>query len=512
MEREIAANAHEGNNPWWGGFPLDQLGERQLQNSRVRESPLGRITELDQYQRSDFTYHYENITNSRLHLLTAPNGIGKTTTLCRLARQLGKDGVVSGPDLFYFPCDQPLLRAGIQRPLINTVDWYFQNIRASQLSLTDFGTTEDTDRTTSTVYLLVDDIHLIDDWSSQLKDVLEKYPEVNIVGTVPSADGINDDLFEEANINFDSDFLPHRKFHDWITAVIDSLSQDDDDRREQRIKLRNNFREFAAGDEVNFGKEITALLGDFPPQKDPQEFLEHYLRTGDNRRPGKNVGQDIELTIFRDIPRVQSINNPSELHELFAIAAATAGETHSPKRWSSMISADHRTFNRYLESLEIFHLASPSTHYGHEVRRSLRLYPHDPAQLITLCGRKQSVSSQLRERLMMSVIFDHCKRLAFHYNKENTPINFWESNDDMVDFIFRVQDTDETVVLPITFANDDVDVEVSGLESFLDSDKEEMTSGGLVLTAHPSAIDSAKRFERRESALILPTWLFLFII
>lgn len=516
MDRETVVSAHKRNNPWWDGLSLKDLGE-QTSSPRARESPLGRCGDLDLYERSDFDNQYENVRDNRLHILAAPNGIGKTTTLCRIAHQFGEEKVIPDRNLFYIPCSKPIFKIGTEFPIFDAIDWYIRKVQEpAQQSLSDFEYSEPDEKarpTSSTVYIFADDIHLIDDWAEQVTKVLSIYSDLNIVVTAPTAEAIETDPFVEAGVEFGSDVLFHRKFFDWIASNSEQLPRDQEI-IELRRTLRRQLLSYTRGDSNTLSDKLATLHQILSFDRKIGQWTSRYLQTGDNRRPGEDVSRNIELTIHRDIPRVQMIGDPAELHVLFAISAVHAGETHSLKEWSSMLNVDRRTFDRYLDLLEKFYLVTSSTHHTHQVRRSLRLYPRDPAHIMTLSAGGGIMSMEMTRRLSKSVIYDHCKRLAYFYSEQNAPVAFWESNGDVVDYVIETSQSDPSGPVPIAFAGDrSVEEATESLRAFRESEETTDLEGGIVLTPPQTGTATLDdTYELREGAVILPMWLFLLIV
>lgn len=512
MLTDTIATAHQRNNPWWEGFPLDRLDSDHRRN----RSPLSQYRNLDRFSRSDFKYHYRSVLDNRLYILAAPNGIGKTATLSRVARRFGEEDVIPDDFLFYFPCDKPIFKISAEFPITDAVDWYLQNIYDSyQPTLADFAAEldePDSDEKEE-IYLFLDDVHLIDDWIEQVVTLLESHPELNIVATTPSAEAIESEPFVSAEFSYESDVLLPRKFHDWVTSFDNSSLETSDKIKNLCRDIRTNIGKYATHENVDIESTILDLVNQLEIERDNIErSLARYLQTGDHTRPGADIANNIQMTIFRDIPQVQSIGSPAELHVLAAIAAVDAGNSRTLKDWSLMLDVDRRTLDNYLELLEGFYLVTPSGHYGHDVRRSLRLYPRDPAHIQALGASDRMSSTDTRQRLLMSVLFDHCKRLTFHLNGRNTPVEYWDSGTDIVDFIIPVRG--ESRPVGIILARDgQVDHAIDAIDQFCDADDPERPLGGFVIT--PTGLDFRTLNDEHDSCsgiLILPAWLFLFIV
>lgn len=506
MLTDIVTSAHRQNNPWWEGYPLDSLGGK----GRPARSPLDQYINLEDFSRSEFKHQFENVKQNRLYILAAPNGIGKTTTLCHIANRFGQDDFLPAENLFYFPCEKPLFNIDSEFPITDGFDWYHQNIYESyQRTLEEFADDESDSvaEENEDIYLFLDNAHLISGWGEEAIALLDKHPELNIIATTPSAEAINPERFESADFSYDSDILLPRKFHDWV-ASDDRNDLKNSEYKSLRRELRDSFAAFAGGKEREIEgtlRELSGQLSAKPDELDQQ--LDQYTKKGDNHRPSGDVEHDIQLAIFRDMPQIQSISSPSELYILVAIATVHASNPRTMKEWSSMLDVDRRTLDRYLKLLEEFYLVTPSSHYEHDVRRSLRLYPRDPAH-IDLLGEGSRISNSSQNRALMSVLFDHCKRLSFHLNPQDTPVEYWESSKSTIDYIIQLHNQEYD--LPITFArNNYVGKAIESMNEFCDVEDENRPTHGVIISPEGNEDPTV---DSNSGHLILPAWLFLYIV
>ncbi|PSP84475.1 hypothetical protein BRC96_04945 [Halobacteriales archaeon QS_6_64_34] len=105
------------------------------------------------------------------------------------------------------------------------------------------------------------------------------------------------------------------------------------------------------------------------------------------------------------------------MYALCAVAARNSGTTLGLKDLSGVLECDRRTLQRYIDILEDFFILTPSYQYEYQRRRSVRLYLRDPLLVGALADLDFSgmLEPDAERRLTAAVVFDHLKRLAFHY-------------------------------------------------------------------------------------------------
>lgn len=520
MNEEAIYAAYQHHNPWWENYSLEDIGEKRV-HPRLRQTLLGQIRSLERFSRSDFEFHYTAAIENRFTLVAAPNGIGKTATLTRIAKELVQRRDLPDENLFYLPLGQPVFRIG-DRPSIETaVDWYFRNVYGSlQVTLDQFPDESDTINKADQIYLLADDVHMISGWVKQAQNSLVENPELNIVATAPTAERIDLSPLKEANLSCRQEILLHQKFYDQLKSTTDE---------ELSESLKNRCRDFrwALADfaQETTHDELDSILSDFDEllplnSREVGRRLNKYARSGNSRvRSSRDVTRDLELTIYRDIPRYQDVESRGDLHSLCSLAALEGGKSHSLKDWSNALNVDSRTFSRYLELLKDFYILTPSDHYTHKRRRAVRLYLRDPAHIMNL-GEIQSsgpiVPHSFQQQLFSSLVFDHCKRLAFFYSgyEEDTPVYYWEEDDDVVDFVVETGFKHDNRPLPVNLSIDrSIQESVEGIRAFTDKN-EIQAKGGIVLTSPTMSRSDLSLAEDRslDKVTIIPLWKFLMAV
>jgi predicted AAA+ superfamily ATPase len=178
------------------------------------------------------------------------------------------------------------------------------------------------------------------------------------------------------------------------------------------------------------------------------------------------------------------------------------GVTLGLKDLSGVLECDRRTLQRYIDILEDFFILTPSYQYEYERRRSVRLYLRDPLLVGSLADLDLTgmLDPDAEQHLSATVVFDHLKRLAFYYQRNNAPVHFWESSGEEVDFVIE---TEEGNPLPVVAP--DTSRDRSPTDSVQAFCEEYDCEFGFVVgrDIEPSI---------EEEVATLPLWLFLLVI
>ncbi len=189
-------------------------------------------------------------------------------------------------------------------------------------------------------YLLLDEVHKYPNWSQELKNIYDYYPELKVVFTSSSALEIykgNYDLSRRAEVYN----LPGMSFREFLEIKykkkLPSYSLTD---------ILDNHMEIA--NEIN--TEITVL----PMFKEYIEFgyYPFFINTGSNYL--KQLSNTINLAIEIDLPAIHNIdyNSILKLKKLVAIMANIVPFKPNIKELSAQISCTRDTLLKYLSYLD----------------------------------------------------------------------------------------------------------------------------------------------------------------
>lgn len=393
-------------NPWWDSGDVS-LSERYQQE-----------------RRSDFRYKIGHVRSSRFVALAGAAGSGKTTILHQIANDLIEDDGVHPQNIMYLPLGDPRFQIGddiIQDAVEEFATYHWRQ---------EFDPREG--------YVLVDDAHACNDWSTQIHTCLEQHENLTVVVTLPTLARVDYGQLEALDGTFKEDVLLPPKFYDVITE--NSGVEVD---KERVVEMRESLERAAdAGDPEQFYSKLTSVTSSIESISRVQRGVLDYIR-GDHREVlGDSVGNNNELTVYRDIPRYQQFDDRSDLLALCAIAAMNPGQTLGLKDLSEVLACDRRTLQRYIDVLEDFFLLTPSYQYEYERRRSVRMYLRDPLILGSILDLDLTrlLDVETEQRLTTVAVFDHLKRLGFNFQSGNAQVWFWESGGIGIDFVVETGD------------------------------------------------------------------------
>lgn len=251
--------------------------------------------------------------NNRLNIITGARGVGKTTLLLQYIKE----------NLFHTP-DEVIF--------INLDDLYF-----SKNSLVDF-TDEFVKR--GGKHLFIDEVHKYPNWSQELKNIYDYFPELKIVITGSSALDIysgHADLSRRA-ITYKMNGLSFREFIE--------------------LRYKHQFPIIQLNEILNKpSKNISIILKTIKPIK----LFEEYLRFG--YYPFFNEGESeydirlkqiVNLILDVDLPSIEKIDYTAvqKLKMLVSILAEIAPYKPNISRLSEQIGVSRETLLKYLYLLE----------------------------------------------------------------------------------------------------------------------------------------------------------------
>ncbi len=464
MKRGEFTPDHRQQNPWW-------------------ES--GDVSTADRYhseRRSDYHYKLSRVLDNRFVNIAGAVGSGKTTILHQIAHDLINEDGIPPQNIIYLPLGDPRFQigTGLIRNSVNEFATYYWQ------------------RDEGPGYVLIDDAHAMSSWSKQVCDCIEEYDDLTVTVTLPTIARADVNHLESLDIEPTHDLLLPPKYYD----VISELRDVDVDKPMVR-GVRDGLEAAADTGDIN---ELRSALENVQNAIDSPSTLKRgvleYFRGAKRGVSTDDVRHNLELTVYRDVPRYQQFDDRSNLLALCAIAAMHPGRTLGLKDLSEILSCDRRTLQRYIDILEDFFILTPSYQYKHERRRSVRLYLRDPLLNAAILDLDLTglLSSDVEQNLMTTVMFDHLKRLGFRYQSDNAPVDFWENGDSDVDFVLE---TGEGTPIPIVVSD------TTGGRSPADRLRAFCDAHGCVY-----GLNVARDIEPAfgEDIIELPLWLFLFIV
>lgn len=409
------------HNPWWETGTVESAGPYVPRH------------------RSDFSYKRDVVLEYRFVAYAGPAGIGKTTLIHQVIDSLVAEHDIHPRNILYLPLGNPQYQIG-SAVIADSIDKFATYIRAS-------GETEDS------AYVFIDDAHASPDWARQVAHALDSHQDLTVAVSLPTIDQADFSPVQGFQSgDFDEIILPE-KFYDSIQnkSPPEAVIEASDRRYDTRDALKQATVD---GDPTALARVLSELSENLEDTKrEIKRRVHNYMTTGGRTdSEASEVARNLELTVYRDIPRFQQFEQRSDLHALCAISSTSPNVTFQLTELSERLDCDRRTLQRYLDVLRDFFVVTPAYQYQHQRRRTVRLQPRDPQYVVALSGIDPDsiLDTNEEHRLATVTIFDHLKRLSYYYNEIDEPVPFWEKTAATVDHIVSTGDAPLPFALAIT--------------------------------------------------------------
>lgn len=308
------------------------------------------------------------------------------------------------------------------------------------------------------IFIFLDEVQKLDDWQEKVKRIYDNFENLKIFVSGSeslffrkSKESLAGRIFE-----FHLNTLTFPEFLDFRGINYEKVEL-------KKGKIRRAFEDYL-------------LTGGFPELAEPsdEEFIQKYLR--------ESV---IEKIIFRDIPEIFPVRNPSDLETIFNLLIDNPAQVLSIQSISSDLDLTRQTASKYLKYLEMSYLIKKAYNYsksGRKRERKLKKYYLSVPALSLLRKKDLKTKSRVFEAL-----------LALQVGSDY----FWRSGKKEVDLVAKQNDQ----LIPIEVKYRDRK-EYSGLFEFMDRHD---IKRGTVITKD---MEEAEEKDGKKIGFI-PGWKFL---
>ena len=303
--------------------------------------------------------------NNKLIVITGARGVGKTTLLLQYIREKLNDA----PDQVIY---------------VNMDDLYF-----SRNSLVDFA---DDFVKKGGKHLFLDEVHKYKNWSQEIKNIYDYFPDLQIVATGSSALDIykgNADLSRRA-VLYKMHGLSFREFIE--------------------LKYDYHFPVFKLDDLLtDTPKKIPVILEKIKPLKPFEEYLQFgyypFFREGEAEFQDR-LKKTVNHLIDSDLPSVENINFNSvhSLRKLISVLADIVPYQPNIVKLSQMIGISRETLMRYLyllEKADLLILLQAGTRGIGKMNKPEKIYLNNPNLINSLTFTRPSMGT-LRETFFLN--------------------------------------------------------------------------------------------------------------
>lgn len=472
-EERILKSLHD-QNPWWTSNEVPEVLARP-------------------FRRRDFHSIRDELQKNEIQAIVGPRQTGKTTVMYQLVEHLVE--TVNPRRLVYFSFDYPYVAAFTEKPLTDILEVYSSDVLREPIG--ELG---------ERVYVFLDEVCKLDNWSRVLKGWYDLKRPIKFIVSDSSSLGVLTGSSESLVGRIDIRTMLSFDF-------VDAVGYHGTDLGEPGSELGRAMRSAVEGDAPGLLSTAKRVASDLVPIEDRLKIhLQDYLLK--DGYPGvlgvdsleecsRKLRTYADLTIYKDLVRLFDIRDPRALEDLIALIAQESSQRMSYLKLSRTLGLKLDTVKRYLDYLESAFLISRSEFYAgsraSRIRKSRKIY-------LSNAGLRNAIIGSLSEdtlrsadvgRIAETVVFDHCRRLAYRINAGPSPLFYWRSQQGKeVDIVMEL--LRRPVPVEVKFRDRVPQSELSGIERFLD---EHSCPFGLVITK-----DS---LTARGDIVLLPLWLFL---
>lgn len=422
-------------NVWWNTGEIDHV----YSHKRIR---------------SEFTDILKSLDSNRITNIIGPTGVGKTSLLYDTVNYLLRSQI-SPERILFFGGDEMTL-FGEHRSIGSLLELYATDVLHENLFSFK-----------SPVYILIDDIQLIDDWQIYLLNYKQKAENIKFIVTQTYLP--NDTLPEESYIKVSVLPLTQPQFAEFYGAYR-TLDID-------LLRFKSLLPEMSLFDDpAGYYEELSANvypLGEYKPYK--TQIMDEYLFAGGYPAYFTSKGTDwqstllniVDHSLYRDIGAACNIKSPQKLKRLLYIIAAYGSNEQSFGSIGHMLYVDTSTIIGYISSLYEGGFAGVAENYssasgreGRVVRKNKRLYLYDTGVCNALL-RNNGIAAEYD-----SFVIRSSQYMARRYaDEKGGNVYFWKDGSRNVDIVISTDD----ILLPIlvSYQREYTDKKVKSLKIFM---------------------------------------------
>ena len=375
-------------------------------------SPLGHLEQVFPRDTLDMLRSYAD--DRQMVVLSGPRRAGKTVLLKQMMAELVAKGV-DPRRMLYFSFDG--LVATDHMAISKIVGYFKDNVLPSKPSKVD------------RAYLFLDEIQFVPYWPTMLKRFYETEPHMKMFVSGSSALEVRRDSRESlAGRRFDFTVHP-LSFREYLRFKGIEVHRLDWSDTSGRLPGMLDMRM----DEIRRHLSDYMLRGGYPETVGMAqasrvcEYLRHSV---------------LEKVVYRDLPEVEGVRDPTAVMQLVQIAASISSRAFEIGNVGSAIGVDRNRASAYVSMLERAGLVSVSYNLTRSkvkaARTSKRLYMADTGMMSCLLGYDSLLTGPELGRLAETAAYNHLSRTGNAY--------FWrDARGNEVDIVL----TERADVVPI---------------------------------------------------------------
>ena len=477
---EDALKVLYANNPWWINKPIPK-------------------SKLKDFKRRDYHKIAQGIDNQAILALIGARRVGKTTLLYQVIEGLLQN--TSPENILFVELDDPYLHISLEN-----LDRIF-SVYSTHILKKEF------DSSKERIYIILDEVQSLKNWQSILKRWFDLGYNIKFIVTGSSSTEILKGSSESLvgrikhQIVLPLKFLDYVRFNEQnnlgelIVAVNDII----------RYSLKQSMAEQNA---QPFYDQLTSSMVSLIPYKTKLNTLvqEYIIKGGypenvfvdDLIQCADNLKQYLELTLYKDIMKINKIRDPKALESLFMIIAKESSSIFNRTNVSRTLGINRSvTLNQYMGMLKTAYLVSETQYYSKgatkSARKETKAYVNDVGiRNVSSAVFDPQVLTNRTEvgKIVETVVADHTRRLKFNLEM-GADIFYWHEGHE-VDLVIELSQ----IPLPIEvkYRENVTSSDLKGLQKF----KEKFDSKVLIVV-------TKNQLEIHKETVYVPLWLYLLI-
>lgn len=396
--------------------------------------------------RRGFRYLYERIHEPPYEMIAGPRQVGKTTLLGHLIGRLLDDGHPA-EHVVYVPLDAPPIVAQLDEGLQGLLSVYEQAILGTAIVNADLP-----------VYLLLDELHTLPNWSSELKGLYDRYSShARVVATGSSS---------AALLNPPTADLPGRavmhhlyplKFSEFVEMLMPGGFERDGPVMKAARAARDSLAEADPSSPDTTSATARALEALYrlchPHRVEIQAAFEQYLvRGGYPQAAGTNEERErirfhettIDTMMAKDLGAAAKVRKPRQFRAFLAQLAISHAGKFVASNFSDRLGLDKETPAHWKEAAEDVFLVRqlPALNRSRAIvfNKADKCYIQDPGIRAYLTGEGQIATLESSGKIgivVEGVLYDHLRRLQFNtLGHRSGTLGYWAQPE--LDFVVEL--------------------------------------------------------------------------
>lgn len=467
------------HNPWWAKKPIPK-------------------SKLKNFKRRDYYKIAQQIDNQSILALIGARQVGKTTLLYQVIEALLQK--ISSENILFVELDDPYLHISLEN-LDRIFSVYSTNILKKEFDILE-----------EKIYIILDEVQSLKNWQNALKRWFDLGYNIKFIVTGSSSTGILEGSSESLvgrvkhQIILPMKFLEYVKFKEQneLGEIIDFVN------RKIRASLKQSM---VKHDPQPFYDELklsqTSLIAHETRIK---TLVQEYLIKGgypenvsidDLVECADNLKQYLQLTLYKDIMKINEVRDPKALESLFMIIAKESSSIFNRTNVATTLGINRSTtLNQYMSLLKTAYLISEAQYYSKGAEKSARkgtkAYVNDIGiRNVSAAVFDPQILTNNTEvgKIVETVVADHTKRLKFNLEGMGADIFYWNESHE-VDLVIELLQT--PLPIEVKYRENVDSSDLKGLKKF----KERFDSDVLIAI-------TKNQLELHNETVYVPLWLYL---